>query len=150
MRHARFFAVAVQCRRRRIGLSVHFAPSGLSGVSMPTLISTFLINSPDSDHYSMTDGIVRADKNIPLDDALKLAEQHPIWANRGKAIQSYAILEQALSGALAELGGMTRTTAVTIFYKITNTGSRSGILEKLLQKNMEHASISFGTPTSRN
>jgi hypothetical protein len=101
---------------------------------MPTLISTFLINSPNKDRYSMTDGIVRADKNIPLEDALKLAEQHPIWASRGKAIQSYAILEQALSSALAELGGMTRETAVTIFYKITNTGSRSGILEKLLHK----------------
>jgi hypothetical protein len=98
------------------------------------LISHFLLSSPIENHYSMTDGIVRRDRNIPLDDALKLAQQHPIWANRGKAIQSYAILEQSLSRALADLGDMARETAATIFYKITNTDSRRNILEKLLHK----------------
>jgi hypothetical protein len=99
-----------------------------------TLISTFLLNSPNSENYSITDGIVRPDRNIPLDDALKLTDLEPIWANRGKAIQCYAILEQSLSHLLANLGGMDLETAGTIFYKITNTGSRTSILERLLRK----------------
>jgi hypothetical protein len=98
------------------------------------LISTLLLGSTNPDHYSMTDGVVRSDKNIPLQVALDMAEQDPIWGHRGRAIQSYAILEQALSGALAEFGGMTRENATTIFYKITNTGSRSKILQKLLRR----------------
>lgn len=82
----------------------------------------------------MTDGVVRPDKNIQLQVALEMADQDPIWAHRGRAIQSYAILEQALSSALAEFGGMPRENATTIFYKITNTGSRSKILERLLRR----------------
>jgi hypothetical protein len=98
------------------------------------LISTFLVGSEDSELYSITDGIVRPDKNIPLDDALTLGEQDPIWINRGKAIQAYAMLEQSLCFLLAELAAVDLETAGTIFYKITNTGSRSGILERLLHK----------------
>jgi len=99
------------------------------------LINTFLIGNPDSTRYSITDGIIR-DPNIPLplDAALNLAESDPIWINRGKAIQSYATLEQALCRLLAELADTNYETAATIFYKITNTGSRSGILESLLHK----------------
>jgi hypothetical protein len=103
-------------------------------VPASALISTFLVGSEDSKLYSITDGIVRLDKNIPLDDALKLGEQDPIWVNRGKAIQSYAMLEQSLCLLLAGLAAVDLETAGTIFYKITNTGSRSGILERLLQK----------------
>lgn len=99
---------------------------------MPNLISTFRIGIAKPELYSLTDGIVRSNKIVDLGDALKLAEQDSIWANRGKAIQSYAMLEQALSNLLADLGGMTYETATTIFYKITNTGSRTGIIEKLL------------------
>jgi hypothetical protein len=106
-------------------------------VTMPNLISTFLIGSPNPAYYSLTDGIVRPDKRIDLGDALKLAEQDPIWANRGKAIQSYAMLEQSLSFLLADLGGMSRETAWTIFYRISNTDSRSKILQKLLRKKHE-------------
>jgi hypothetical protein len=98
------------------------------------LVSTFLIDSPDSSRYSLTDGIVRLDNNIPLDAALNLAEQDQIWINRGKAIQAYAILEQALCFALSSLAEIKYDVAATIFYKITNTGSRSGILERLLHK----------------
>jgi hypothetical protein len=63
-----------------------------------------------------------------------LAETDLIWANRGKAIQSYAILEQALCHVLATIGDMNMETAATIFYRITNTGSRNAILERLLHK----------------
>jgi hypothetical protein len=101
---------------------------------MPNLISTFLINSPNPEHYSLTDRVVRPDRNIPLEEAIKLAEQDPIWASRGKAIQSYAMLEQSLSLLLADLGNMSPDAASIIFYRISNTDSRSKILEKLLRK----------------
>jgi hypothetical protein len=80
----------------------------------------------------MTDGVVRADKKILLDEALKIAPQDPIWASRGRAIQSYAILEQALCSLLSELGGMTSVIATIVFYKITNSDARNKILENLL------------------
>jgi hypothetical protein len=118
-------------------------------VPASALISTFLVGSEDSKLYSITDGIVRLDKNIPLDDALKLGEQDPIWVNRGKAIQSYAMLEQSLCLLLAGLAAVDLETAGTIFYKITNTGSRSGILERLLQKNTGQSSTLFGMPISK-
>jgi hypothetical protein len=105
--------------------------------SKPTisgLISTFLINIPNPALYSLTDRIVRPDRNIPLDAALQVAENDPIWANRGRAIQGYAILEQSLCRALAQLGDMKLETALTIFYRITNSRSRTSILERLLHK----------------
>jgi hypothetical protein len=105
-----------------------------NSVPASALISTFLIGNEDSQLYSITDGIVRLDKNIPLEDALKLGEQDPIWNNRGKAIQAYAILEQSLCFLLSGLAAVDLDTAGTIFYKVTNTGSRNGILEKLLHK----------------
>jgi hypothetical protein len=52
---------------------------------------------------------------MPLDAALKLAENDPIWTNRGQAIQSYAILEQSLCHALAQLGDMKEDVALSIF-----------------------------------
>ena len=94
--------------------------------------STFLIGGTDPAHYSLTDGVVRSDKKIDFGDALKLGEQDAIWANRGKAIQSYAILEQALCSLLGDLSEMKRNTAATIFYKIASSDSRNKILEKLL------------------
>jgi hypothetical protein len=131
---AKFFASAVRFLHRCIGWcrTVSFDPSQSRPLS--ALISTFLINSPNPEHYSITDGIVRSDRNMPLDAALKLAENDPIWTNRGQAIQSYAILEQSLCHALAQLGDMNSDTSLTIFYKITNTSSRDSILERLLHK----------------
>jgi hypothetical protein len=133
MRLGGFFASVVGFFRR------HFARPFLLPIIQPpastsptTLVSTFLINSSNPMHYSMTDGIVRSDRNIPLEEALKLAPQDPIWANRGKAIQSYAILEQSLCSLLADLSEMKHHTATTIFYKITNSDSRNKILEQLL------------------
>jgi hypothetical protein len=103
--------------------------------SMPNLISTIIFGSSNSALYSLTDGIVR-DPTLPLPiaDATELAQQDPIWPNRGKAIQSYAMLEQVLSQLLADLGNMSNETALTIFYRISNADSRSKILEKLLRK----------------
>jgi hypothetical protein len=130
MRLARFSASVARSLRC---LSNRFASSrSPRSVSMPKLVSTFIIGTPKPELYTLTDGIVRPDKIVNLGDAFKLVEQDPIWANRGKAIQGYAMLEQAFSSLLSTLGGMTRETATTIFYKITNTGSRNSIIEKLL------------------
>ena len=97
------------------------------------MISHFFMNDPNPELYSMTDGIVRPDRNIPLEAALKLAENDPIWANRGKAIQAYAILEGAICKLISDLSGMNQEAAETIFYKITSTGAKNSILETLIQ-----------------
>lgn len=81
-----------------------------------------------------TDGVQREQRNVPLEEIIVWAERDPIWAQRGKAIQGYAQLENALATVLATLGVMPRETALTIFYKIVSTGSRNAILEKLLHK----------------
>jgi hypothetical protein len=107
-------------------------------MNTPQLISTFLFGSTDPNHFSMTDGVVLKDKKTDLGIAVKLAENDPIWALRGKAIQSYAILEQALCGAMAELTNMERDNAATIFYRINNADARTRILEKLIRKKHEN------------
>lgn len=137
MRLARFFASVRQFLRGRIVRPViHVVSPGGSPQSpaTPNLVSTFLIGGTDPMLYSLTDGKVRPDKKIDLGDAIKLTEQDPIWAARGKAIQSYAILEQALSWLLADLSDMSRENAATVFYKITNSDARNKILEKLVHK----------------
>src|SRR5690348_3815172 len=108
MRLVVFFANVVQSLRRRVvrPLIRVVSPSSLPPSTMPDLISTFLIGSPDPELYSLTDGVVRQDRNIDLGDAIKLGAQDALWENRGKAIQAYAMLEQALSSLLAELSGM--------------------------------------------
>jgi len=136
MRLAEFFSNVGQYLRGRIVRPViHVVPSGGSpqSIATPNLVSTFLLGSTDPFHYSLTDGTIRPDKRIDLSDAIKLAEQDPIWASRGKAIQSYAILEQGLCFLLADLSEMKRATAATVFYRITNTDARNKILEKLLR-----------------
>ena len=97
-------------------------------------MTTVIVGSNNPSLYSMTDRVVRPDRIIPIQEVMKIAENDPIWSARGKAIQSYAVLEQSLSRALALLGGMTLEIAATIFYKITSTGSRNAILEKLIHK----------------
>ena len=64
----------------------------------------------------------------------QLADSDPIWAERGKAIQAYALLEQALCELMQDLSGTNAEAASIIFYKITSTGSRNAIIEKLLRR----------------
>jgi hypothetical protein len=97
-------------------------------------VSTFLVGNTDPEVYSMTDGVKRADANIPLGEAIGWAERDPIWTARGKAIQAYAELESALCSLMAATGETSRETALAIFYKITNTHARNSIIEKLLHK----------------
>jgi hypothetical protein len=98
----------------------------------PFIGNTFLIGAPDPGLYSLTDGIVRPDGNIPLEDAIKLAAQDPLWANRGRAIQAYAQLEQSLCAFLSNVGDMTIQVAGMIFFKVASSDARNSILEKLL------------------
>src|SRR3990167_130630 len=99
-------------------------------------MSTFVfrIGGANPDLYSLTDNTQRTDNNIPLDAVIAMAEMDPIWAHRGKAIQGYAQLESALCFLMSSLGNIPLPTATTIFYKITSTGSRNSILEKLLHE----------------
>jgi hypothetical protein len=64
----------------------------------------------------------------------QLIERDEIWSERGRAIQCYAILEQALSALFAHLSDTNEAVAATIFYKITSTSSRIAIIEKLLHR----------------
>ncbi|MBV9570564.1 MAG: hypothetical protein JO056_04905 [Alphaproteobacteria bacterium] len=64
----------------------------------------------------------------------KLFAIDPFWGNRGKAIDAYAGLEQSLCDLMRTAGEMPRRVAGTIFFKITNSGARNGILEKLIHQ----------------
>ena len=151
MRLAEFFASVVQFFRRRFARPfllpiLRPLPPQANMAPPNTLITTFILNSQKPALYTMSDGIIRPDRNLPLDDALNLAHQDPIWANRGKAIQSYAMLEQALSRLMGELGSISLQTAVAIFYRITNTGLRTKTLEKLLRNKHGTQFNSFWNP----
>ena len=71
----------------------------------------------------------------PIDQSVvsRLLEQDQIWAERGKAIQSYALLEQSLNMLFSQLSDTTESVAGTIFYKISNASARNSIIEKLLK-----------------
>lgn len=60
--------------------------------------------------------------------------QDEFWGIRGKAIQAYANVEQALFSLFVELTEMRRDMAGIIFFKIVNAGTLYAILEKLLRK----------------
>jgi hypothetical protein len=139
MRLAELFASAARMFRYRISNSslLRIVRPPQTTQQQPILVSTFLVNSSNSAHYSMTDGVARPDRNMPLDVAIQLSHEDPIWANRGKAIQGYAILEQSLCSLLACLSATQQQTAQIIFYKITSSDARNKILEKLIHEKHE-------------
>ncbi len=71
---------------------------------------------------------------ISLGDAQARASADRLWTIRGKAIQAYANLEQSLCFFLGSLADISPEVAAIIFFRIVNTGARTVILEKLLQK----------------
>ncbi|MGM5002933.1 hypothetical protein AB8A05_29690 [Tardiphaga sp. 538_B7_N1_4] len=71
---------------------------------------------------------------LSLEDAIAQAGSDVFWAQRGKAIQGYANLEQALSLLFAVLSDTTQEVASIIFFKITSADARNKIIEKLFQK----------------
>lgn len=72
-------------------------------------------------------------RTIDLAEANRIAAQDPIWAARGRSIQSYSALEQALCRVFAEAGGMSHAAASVIFFRINNARSRGQMLEKLIR-----------------
>jgi len=94
--------------------------------------NTFFIGGDDPELYSITDNIVRTDRNIPLDDAIKLADHDPMWATRGRAIQSYAQLEQALCHVFSATTGVEMSVAGHIIFRIASYGARNAIIEKMI------------------
>ena len=56
------------------------------------------------------------------------------WAVRGRAIQAYAKLEQALCLIFATLCDMPPDVAGIIFFRIVNAGTLHSILERLMKK----------------
>jgi len=72
--------------------------------------------------------------NIDMTEVIAIAERHEFWAVRGKAIQAYANLEQALSSLLSFLTGTSREAAAIILFRISSSDSRNKILEKLFRQ----------------
>jgi hypothetical protein len=77
------------------------------------------------------------EKNIGQAEALRLAmrasQNDPIWEIRGKAIEQYAQLEQALFLMFCGLSGMDVKTGGTIFFRIVNTRARNTVIENLFR-----------------
>lgn len=70
---------------------------------------------------------------LDFSDIDRQAATHPLWAQRGHAIQAYANLEQALCALMAQFGSMPSRTAGTIFFRISNTRTRLRIIEELMK-----------------
>jgi hypothetical protein len=98
----------------------------------PSLVSTFLVGDPDANLYHLAS--TQVTPNIDLTEAIQLAEHSPLWSARGMAIQSYAILEQALCFMLESHSDMSKESAHVVFYKITNYRARNDILDKLIKQ----------------
>jgi hypothetical protein len=75
--------------------------------------------------------------------ALNAADETMFWVNRGKAIQSYAFLEQSLFQLFCALSGMDMKTAGTMFFRINNTRARNAIIDKLFRNNFGDQMIPF-------
>jgi hypothetical protein len=70
---------------------------------------------------------------VNLDKAMEKAAQDELWAIRGRAIQSWATLEQALCNVFSMVAGLRRDIGGIIFFRIVNTPARDAILEDLLK-----------------
>lgn len=71
---------------------------------------------------------------IDLGQVSAVAMTDEIWANRGKAIQAYANLENSFCALFAYLAGIEPAVASIVFFKITSQDVRNKIIEKLLRK----------------
>jgi hypothetical protein len=74
---------------------------------------------------------------ISLDEAQQLAAQDEFWAIRGKAIQSYASLEQSLARLFSALAGTTQKIGGTIFFRISSADTRRNLIDKLFQQRFQ-------------
>jgi hypothetical protein len=72
--------------------------------------------------------------NINLGDVDRIAKRHPIWEFRGKAINAYSNLEQALCALFSLAASIQMDVAGIIFFRITSTRYRNLIVDKLIRK----------------
>lgn len=72
--------------------------------------------------------------NIDMTEVIKIANKDEFWEVRGKAIQAYANLEQALATLFSVLAGTTNEVAGIILFRISSADSRNKILQRLFRK----------------
>ena len=72
-----------------------------------------------------------------LAKGIEAADQDEIWAIRGKAIQSYANLEQALCRIFSHLSGTPLDIAAIIYFRIASTDARDKIVDRLFRKKLK-------------
>jgi hypothetical protein len=71
---------------------------------------------------------------ISWQEGIRKADEHALWSMRGKAIQNYANLEQALCRIFSLISGTDEDVATIIFFKISSYDARNKIIEKLFKK----------------
>jgi hypothetical protein len=69
-----------------------------------------------------------------LEDAQRQASEDQFWATRGKAVQAYARLEQALCRVFADVSSMSQDIAAIVFFRIASASARNDILDKLIRR----------------
>jgi hypothetical protein len=74
---------------------------------------------------------------IDLETVQDKISNNRLWAVRGKAVQAYANLEQALCILMGSLSDVHPKVSGIIFFKIVSTGARTSILEKLLHNKFD-------------
>src|SRR5258706_2236980 len=68
-----------------------------------------------------------------MEEASRKTSEDQLWATRGKAVQAYARLEQALCRMFAGVSGTSQEIAAIIFFRIASASARNQILEKLIR-----------------
>jgi hypothetical protein len=71
--------------------------------------------------------------SISIDEVILESSKDPLWAIRGKAIQSYASLEMSLCGLFQSLTDLKADVATIIFFSVFKTGSVHEMLDKLIK-----------------
>lgn len=68
-----------------------------------------------------------------LKQARRIASRDRFWAARGKAVNAYANLEQALCRVFANVSQMSDERAAIVFFRIASAQARNDILDKLIR-----------------
>lgn len=71
---------------------------------------------------------------VDLEAAQKESQTREFWATRGKAIEAYVGLEQALCRVFSEISGTTEAVAAIIFFKITSYETRRNLIDRLQRR----------------
>jgi hypothetical protein len=91
-----------------------------------------MVADPPKSHQEEPEAPVFDLQEVVADAGREAAIDH-LWATRGKAVQAYALLEQALCRVLALVSGTSPQVAAIIFFRIASTQARNDILDKLIR-----------------